>query len=362
MQSNDSQLKHIYFPEIQYLRALAVTMVATYHFIARRAELLPYGNWATEPPFSFGWVGVYLFFVVSGFVISVSIKASPTAKNFLWKRIARIYPGLFVILPIVFVVQRYTPHSIFSERSNLPNLLTSLVLLPPKILNQAFSLDLDWLTLVLWSLKVELFFYLLVFVLRTRLTIEKTITVIPCMGVALGIAGGLSEFIQDHFSGKLNIIQPLQWFGLDFLNWFAIGLLMAKSAQNKLGRVDWLLLAFNYFFAILFLGNYHVLHFALIFSIAVLLGLIPILGLMRDRGVKFENTILIGIGNSSYEMYLLHQGVGFTILYFFCYEFKLGVPETLLLTMLIFILCLALSHFLWSRVTAKFSTYLRIRG
>jgi peptidoglycan/LPS O-acetylase OafA/YrhL len=359
MQSK-SPLKEItYYPEIQYLRALAIILVAIYHFVARRAELLPYDEWAIEPPFNLGWIGVYLFFVVSGFVISPSVKASQTARNFLWKRIARIYPALFVCLPIVFLFQRYIPHSIFLERSNLPNLFTSLVLLPPNILNQLFSLDLDWLSLVLWSLKVEVFFYLLVFFLRTRLTADMTLKAIPYLGLILGLAGVLHELLQDDYLGTINFIKPLQWFGLDFLNWFAIGVLLAKMTQNKPKSIDWILVGFNYIFALLFLANYHVLNFTIIVSISILLALIPILGLLRRRGVNFENPIFMGIGNSSYEMYLLHQGVGFTALYFFTKEFKLDTAEVLLLTILVFILCLGFSYFIWSRVTSKLSFRLR---
>ncbi|WP_373331012.1 acyltransferase family protein [Salmonirosea aquatica] len=50
-------------------------------------------------------MGVAIFFVISGFLISQSISRSPSALNFLWKRAVRIFPGLFVAaLVTVFVL------------------------------------------------------------------------------------------------------------------------------------------------------------------------------------------------------------------------------------------------------------------
>jgi len=50
------------FPEIDFLRFVAVTSVVIFHFTARRHELLPYGYLVKGPPWNLGWVGVNLFF------------------------------------------------------------------------------------------------------------------------------------------------------------------------------------------------------------------------------------------------------------------------------------------------------------
>jgi len=50
-------------------------------------------------------MGVAIFFVISGFLISKSLSRSPSALNFIWKRAIRIFPGLIVAALItVFVL------------------------------------------------------------------------------------------------------------------------------------------------------------------------------------------------------------------------------------------------------------------
>ena len=73
---------------IQGLRALAVLLVIAYH----------YGF-----PVKNGFVGVDVFFVISGFVITQSLMRNRTNSkrqdliNFYIKRIARLFPAFFVV-------------------------------------------------------------------------------------------------------------------------------------------------------------------------------------------------------------------------------------------------------------------------
>jgi peptidoglycan/LPS O-acetylase OafA/YrhL len=55
--------------------------------------------------FTFGNVGVYIFLIVSGYLITQSFQNSTTILNFLWKRALRILPGLwFMVLLSVLVI------------------------------------------------------------------------------------------------------------------------------------------------------------------------------------------------------------------------------------------------------------------
>ena len=54
---------------------------------------------------SFSRLGVYVFFVISGFLIAYSLSHSSSILNFFWKRLLRIFPALIVVLILtVFVV------------------------------------------------------------------------------------------------------------------------------------------------------------------------------------------------------------------------------------------------------------------
>ncbi len=76
-----------YVPEVDALRALAMSAVIAFH-----CKLMP-----------FGWMGVWLFFVVSGFAVTTSLVAGEstgtsllaTIKGFYIRRVLRIWPVYF---------------------------------------------------------------------------------------------------------------------------------------------------------------------------------------------------------------------------------------------------------------------------
>ena len=80
---------HAYRPEIDGLRALAILPVLFFHY--------------RIPPFHGGFVGVDVFFVISGFLITQLIVAEQregrfSLTRFYERRIRRIFPALFVML------------------------------------------------------------------------------------------------------------------------------------------------------------------------------------------------------------------------------------------------------------------------
>lgn len=86
---------HIYRSEIDGLRAIAVTAVILFH--------------AAIPGFEGGFLGVDIFFVVSGFLVGGAIVASVKQREFSFldfymRRARRIFPALFVMLLVTFGV------------------------------------------------------------------------------------------------------------------------------------------------------------------------------------------------------------------------------------------------------------------
>jgi peptidoglycan/LPS O-acetylase OafA/YrhL len=117
---------------------------------------------------TFGDVGVWAFFVISGFLITQSWFRSPKPLNYLWRRIARIYPGFIVVTLIgAYVIvplaaDRATYHSI-----SLPVLLVQTALLfgysgPPIFVHNPFP---NILNGSLWSIPFEFRCYIGVMVL-----------------------------------------------------------------------------------------------------------------------------------------------------------------------------------------------------
>lgn len=141
------------FYGLDHLRALAIIFVFLFHYI-----ILTKGQPSWLPPFaSFGWTGVDLFFVLSGFLISsqlfTNIKAGQfiSFKTFFLKRFFRIIPAFWVTVAIYFCFP------FFREKEALPPLWKFLTF------TQNINLNIkDFGTFShAWSLCVEEHFYLL---------------------------------------------------------------------------------------------------------------------------------------------------------------------------------------------------------
>ena len=134
------------------LRAVAIAFVFIYHYAGLSNGAPKWLGFITK----FGWTGVDLFFVLSGFLISsqlfAQIKKGQTIsfKQFFLKRFFRIVPAFLFILVLYFIFP------FFRERESLPPLWKFLTF------TQNFGLNLkDFGTFShAWSLCVEEHFYL----------------------------------------------------------------------------------------------------------------------------------------------------------------------------------------------------------
>jgi peptidoglycan/LPS O-acetylase OafA/YrhL len=150
---NSPQLHTGKFYGLDHLRAFAIAFVFMFHY-----QIGIFGHPEWVPVVSrFGWTGVDLFFVLSGFLISSHLFAqiakagSISYKEFFLKRFFRIIPAYLVIVAIYFCVPA------FHERESLPPLWRFLTF------TQNIGLDIQHSGTFshAWSLCVEEHFYLL---------------------------------------------------------------------------------------------------------------------------------------------------------------------------------------------------------
>ncbi|MCW3117047.1 MAG: hypothetical protein JWM28_1129 [Chitinophagaceae bacterium] len=85
-----------YYPALDGLRGLAILLVVLYH------------NFAFLPFLNYGWLGVDLFFVISGFLITQILMDTRNArnyfKNFYARRILRIFPLYYFFLFLFLII------------------------------------------------------------------------------------------------------------------------------------------------------------------------------------------------------------------------------------------------------------------
>lgn len=147
---NKSPIPKLY--GLDHLRALAITFVFLFHYyILSKGE----PKWLPDTA-SFGWTGVDLFFVLSGFLISVQLFAQIkqgtviSFKSFFLKRFFRIIPAFLVTVGIYFCVP------VFREKESLPPLWQFLTFTQ----NLGLNLKEHGTFSHAWSLCVEEHFYL----------------------------------------------------------------------------------------------------------------------------------------------------------------------------------------------------------
>ena len=98
----------VHLPALDGLRGLAILAVLLLHFAALTPE--PTSDWPRLlwRTLKSGWIGVDLFFVLSGFLITgilVDAKGTPSFfRNFYMRRTLRIFPLYYAVLVLVFLV------------------------------------------------------------------------------------------------------------------------------------------------------------------------------------------------------------------------------------------------------------------
>lgn len=91
------------------LRGLAILLVVVYHLFARWAELVPWGDSTAVPIVRTGYHGVELFFLISGFVILMTLERSPNLFSFAWRRWLRLFPAMLICSALIFATAWLIP-------------------------------------------------------------------------------------------------------------------------------------------------------------------------------------------------------------------------------------------------------------
>ena len=191
-------------------------------------------------PFTwFGWVGVEIFFVISGFVIANSAsKSSPT--EFLFGRALRLYPAVWVCSTLTFLVLLLFARGKASEFI-LPY-IHAMLLIPKGITGQ-------WLDGVYWTLAAEMAFYGLVFcaMLTKKVTLRHLawgLTIYSAVFNAFSLLV-LSCTIQSDMPYLVILmfrVPGAAWL-LSHGCFFALGIWLFISANRKLTALEQLAVA-----------------------------------------------------------------------------------------------------------------------
>ena len=312
-----SDQAHIDF--LDPLRGLAVGAVMAFHLLGANVGWyrLPWSGWFrncfASPgtlllfPITYGWAGVAVFFVISGFCIHFSFCRWPDWRVFFLRRFFRIYPAyvaavLFCALLITRVLHFHPEDPAFG----MGRQIVYHLLLIQNLNDQAYY----GINPAFWSIAVEVQLYLLyplLLWLVSRVGWRRTL-------IGLAVLEGLLRGWLAAVSLTTDHSPPMWLIGLPFCYWFswAVGAAIAEAQFN--GRSSGFARQSLWFWTVL-AGAAYVIKplepFAFTFF-AMLTATFIARRLARTPGDRPPRTSrwykeLTVLGIWSYSLYLLHQ-------------------------------------------------------
>ncbi len=211
-------MRHNNFDALRLVAASAVVFSHAF-LIAEGSEAHEPLIWLTGRQCILGLVGVFVFFTISGFLVTESYERTGEPLRYLAKRALRIFPGLFVALtlsafvlapmvttlPLVEYLRRTEPYGYVVGNTMLN--LTVHELPGVLLVNNPVGLEING---SLWTLRYEFMMYLLVLVLGVlRLLDWRVLLALFLFGLAcqhweaLGIFGTWGWLLAFFVAGML---------------------------------------------------------------------------------------------------------------------------------------------------------------
>lgn len=169
------------------LRGIAALLVAIDHIILKASGCPPDSALFYFATFA-GAVGVGSFFLLSGFVIFLSLEKTASLE-FLWHRILRIYPVIIVAVLIRLISQVSMGQRVF-DMATFKLFLSNVSLFGNLVVNIPDNIE-----PIVWSLSVEVKFYILMAIVARFLKAPFRVPVGPmfiAVAAGLGIAACLA--------------------------------------------------------------------------------------------------------------------------------------------------------------------------
>lgn len=286
--------------ELDALRGITALFVVLFHFTFRSKQA-----WHG---FNFGITGVDLFFLISGFVILLTLEKTKSWQQFAINRFSRLYPTYWACVTITTIAVLL--HS-KSANNILPKMLPEYLANMTMFQRYFKKIDIDG---SYWTMIIEMLFYvymLLIFVFRQLKFAERIamLTLIPVFFYS-------SSYFQVHFK-HLSLILSNWLPVINHFPLFCAGIIFYKMRfeGRNLKRHAYIIICFICQLTLFGIGGKS--HFYISFyeyiPLLFLYFLTFYLYVTNNLGFVVNKTTLF-LGNISFSLYLIHQSISDNII------------------------------------------------
>jgi peptidoglycan/LPS O-acetylase OafA/YrhL len=267
-----------FFPGIHALRAGAAVLVVIEHagFVAKDYSWISF----VGPYFSYGRIGVVLFFAISGFVIALQ-RTKPVGV-FVLHRLLRIYPSYWLAMMLAAVMLAAAGHHVSANAA-------AIFLYPSKLSDGSLQIP-------YWTLAYEMTFYTLAAIAFACRLSDRALTVIALLWiVAVNLfAPDPADSTEYAFPGRSILLSAA-------VQVFPMGLICGIHFERlkRAGRWPYVIAC-----VIAFAGS---AYFAELTVTKLLLHGLSSCGLiLAVADLNIRSRIVETLGNASYGIYLVH--------------------------------------------------------
>jgi len=277
--------------ELDSMRGLAALMVVVYHYSTWHEQSLGYSS--TTPLFNFwqGSLGVELFFMISGFVIFMTIGNKTSITDFAISRFARLFPAYWVAVIFTSILLLLAP---------IPGREITLVQAAVNLSMLQKWLGVPSIDGVYWTLAVELSFYFLIGLCALTNQLKNIVVWSACLLGAAILVWAAETYLALTTSNAIK-----HTFLLEYGNLFVAGIMFYLLILHRHGY------------------RYHaIIGISLLVEALLRPEAAPIVSafyvmfyLLYSNKIGFlQQKYLIYLGNISYSLYLIHQNFGYVVI------------------------------------------------
>jgi peptidoglycan/LPS O-acetylase OafA/YrhL len=324
---------HVFYQEgLTGLRALAACWVTLFHVNAfagpRVISIHPFGfRIDLHPLMTVGWLGVTIFFVLSGFLLTMHLmntlerREEGTLRRYFAARIRRVIPAYWAQLAILLIVA-------YVAAGRAPD-WTQYVPLHLLMLHNVSEKASFAINSVYWTLPIEFAFYFILPLIATRLAAREdwaaprfyrllALLYAASLAIAIGyryaafrLAGASPVWISNQLPGAIDVFMLGTVIAVGLRRWRKDGRPVARWLPDALTLVglSGILVLIYYLDAIYatFFTGHHAVYWW--YSANGLFAGVLVLGVALGGAVSrvlFANVVAVAIGTISYSLYLWH--------------------------------------------------------